>query len=318
MHNRCLDLAVLAAVAFVTNISVAAEPVLFQAEAKETITVTLDPETSAARTIQTNVNFHKLHLYLEGGEREFIARETITHNTLDSTDGETASAKVELHYKKPDGIFSAKADHSTFVDQASEVEFKSDHWTATIFNCCDAETFTQLFAYGDSKPFLQSNSKYAQVILPNAEMNRYVGVVLRVQTPTEEAEKTIFGNNNKALAVILYAAPGKPLQKLFLQPAEGKKEDDFPYHTMDVDLKSASSKDEDSYNEDLAISKVLTMWSQDTQPGQNRPETISGLTIIANFSGNEGDTETVSIPVVNDKFGKAKITGGNMRALSGN
>lgn len=282
---------------------------LFEGRATESMVVTVDPETGGAFTRQSAVNFHQLS-YLKAREEGMIARETIATDYLEGTEGGTSTATVALYYGHANKRYSAEPDHVTTVTAASEIQFNGDHWTATITGCCDSETFLQMFDYGKSVPFLYANSRYAQVNVPNAKVDRYMSVVLRAQTPEGPMNAAIFGKHDKAVAAILYGAPGMPMERLLLQARPGVGEDKLPYHTDTLTLKSVSSKDEDGFNEDKNVSKVLTLWSQDPTPPAPPPSSVSGFSIIATFGGNEGKPDTVVVPIEKDRFGKARVTGG--------
>lgn len=289
----------------------AEEEVLFSSSATESIVITRDKATGGANTRHVSVDYHQLFWRMPQ-KRDMIARETIITSTADNLEGTTGTAVVELFYKKAGDKYASKPDHVTTVSAASDVTFENDHWTATITGCCDSEPMVQLFAYGKDKPFLYSNSQYAHVYLPNADVSNYVGVVLRSQTASPELRQIIFGDNEKAVAAVLYASPEKPLQKLLLEPAEGVTGEDIPYHTMPLALQSSSAKDEDDgYNKNPKISQVLTMWSQDPVANKGK-KTDSVLSIIATLVSVDDTKTIITIPVENGKFQKPTISGNKL------
>ena len=282
---------------------------LFKDSSVESLQISPDAESGGAVIRKVAVNYHVLYYTMPGG-RDLIARETVRSNVVEASEGEQADATVDLFYRKKDQSYPQRPDHSTTVSEVSELKFNTDHWVGKTFGCCDAEPFLQLFGYGESKPFLYTNTKYAQINLPNANVNRYVGVVLRSQAPLDEWESAIFGSDKKALAAILYGAPGRPMQKLLLAPKKGVSEADAPYHTESLTLKAKNPKDEDGYNEDPNLSKVLTQWSRDVSPDNSGGDGVpGGFEIIAKFAGNDGKPETVTVPVEKDKLGKPRLSG---------
>lgn len=300
-----------AALASATIAAKAQEEVLFSSSATESIVITRDKATGGANTRQVSVNYHQLFWRMPQ-KLDMIARETLVTSTADNVEGTTGTAVVELFYKKAGDKYTSQPDHITTVSAASEVTFENDHWTATITGCCDSEPLVQLFAYGKDKPFLCSNGQYAQVYLPNADVSQYVGLVLRSQTASPELRKVIFGDNEKAVAAVLYASPEKPLQKLLLEPAEGVTGEDIPYHTMPLTLQSSSTKDEDDgYNKNPKISKVLTMWSQDPVANKGK-KTGSILSIIATLVSVDDTKTIITIPVENGQFQTPTISGNKL------
>ncbi len=283
-------------------------PTLFQGRSTESMIVTVDPESGSALTNHTAVNYHSL-AYMNSRKHGLIARETIQKKYLESSEGDYSTATVDLYYGHADKTYSPRPDHTTTVTDASKIHFNNEHWTATSRGCCDTESFLQMFAYGKSTPFFYANSRYAQVNVPNAQVDRYLSVVMRAHTPADPIESAIFGTNKKAVAAILYGGRGMPLSKLLIQPKEGASELEIPYHTDSLTLKSASPKDDDGYNEDPKVSQVLTLWSQDTIAPTPPPATLSGFSIIATFAGNDGKPERIEVPIEKDHFGKAILSG---------
>ncbi len=281
---------------------------LFQGRATESMVVTVDPESGSPLTHHISVNYHRL-AYMNSREHGLIARETIQQKYLESSEGDFTTATVELYYGHADKRFSLEPDHTTTVTDASKIHLNGEYWTATTRGCCDAESFLQMFAYGKNTPFFYANSRYAQVNVPNAQVDRYISVVMRSQTPADPIDSAIFGQNKKAVAAILYGAPGMAMRKLLLQAKPGVGERDLPYHTDTLTLKSASPKDDDGYNEDPNVSKILTLWSQDTIAPAPPPATLSGFSIIATFGGNDGKPVRIEVPIEKDRFGKARLTG---------
>lgn len=295
------------------------EKVLFANEAPEKVRVYISKETGMVTTQFTKVKFHDMRLF--NPDRRLIAKETIITEYGDGSEGETGKAKIEFYQATGDPNSSEftlpKTPTQTInIPDIMQVEFQSDHWSATTFGCCDAEPYTRLYAYGADSPFLRFNSGYSMVEVPNAQLNRYVGIVVRAQVPNDSAVAAIFGSNTKAVAAVTYAAPGKQLQKLLLQPKDGVKEEDIPYHTMGIKLLSDSPRDVPGYQEDKTDPEVLTMWSIDVHP-EKRDElkAVSGLTIQAEFAANDGTTDTVTIKVDDDKFGTPTVKSKTLEAV---
>jgi len=279
---------------------------LFSSAASESLKMEFDPETSGTVFNQVMVNYH----YLAGtrpGSRDLVARETITTQYSDALEGRESTGVVELFYRRPDGVFPNAVDNATTVTGGDELFFDFDHWTAKTWGCCDAEPFFRLYSFGQHTPFLYSHNQYAKIEVPNAELERYVGVVLKGQVPTEEQTRTIFGNHERAMAAIIYGAPGMPMQKILLEPRPGTPEQDFPYHTEPVKIKSAAKQDEYGYNDDRNVASVLTMWSLDPYQTKKKSSAISGVTIVATFVGEKN--QSVAVTINNDKFGAVKTSG---------
>lgn len=301
----------LACLASLATISPAAETTqtLFHNSATDSITVMRDPLSGATMVQKVSVDYHELS-YILPGQRSLIARETVKTGYSHAAEGQSARATIDLYFQKSDETYPSQPDNTVVVKEASQVKFNNDHWSAKITGCCDAEPLTQLFAYGETKPFLYANSQYAQVQLPATNINRYVGLILRSQILLEELEPEIFGDETKAVAAVLYGGPGQPMQKQLLYPKRGVDHFDIPYHTNTVVLKSPSPEDDhNGYNEDRNISGVLVLWSQETTVDNQTTGTMSGFEITAKFVATTDTSDTITIPVENDRLGTPKVSG---------
>ncbi len=305
---RLMALACFASLAAISSATETTQT-LFHSSATDSITVMRDPQTGAAMVQKVAVDYHELSLPLPG-QPSLIARETVETDYSYSVEGRSGKATVDLYFQKPDQTYPAQPDQTVVVKEASQVKFNSDHWSAKITACCDTEPLTQLFAYGDSKPFLYVHSQYAQVQLPASSINRYVGLVIRSQVILEEIEPEIFGDDKKAVAAVLYGGPGQPMQKQLLYPKRGVNQFDIPYHTNTVVLNSPSPQDNhDGYNDDRNISSILLLWSQDKTGDNNTTGTMTGFEITAKFVATTDISDTITIPVENDRLGAPTVTG---------
>lgn len=300
-----------ACLAGLASVSCAAETsqTLFHSSATDSITVMRDPLSGAAMVQKVAVDYHELS-YILPDQRSLIARETVKTGYSYAAEGLSGEATVDLFFQKPDESYPSQPDQTVVVKEASQVKFNNDHWSAKITGCCDTEPLTQLFAYGENKPFLYANSQYAQVQLPATNVNRYVGLVLRSSIILDELEPAIFGDDKKAVAAVLYGGPGQPMQKKFFYPKRGVDQMDIPYHTNTVVLKSPSSEDDhNGYNEDKNISSVLVLWSQEKTVDNVTTGTMSGFEITAKFVATSDVSDVITIPVENDRLGAPEVSG---------
>ena len=293
---------VLAAAGLAAALSAGAEP-LFEEQSKETIRVTRNKDGQTV-TEQQKVIYTPLAIYPQGERRRVIVRETYRTSQAEHLEGARSDATVDIFPADKDGRYPRSPGRSLEIPNVHEAKFLNDHWTALSYGCCDAETYGRLYTYEGGKPFLRYNGDYWQMEVPNSPMTRYAGFVLRDQVPGDAAEVAIFSGHPDAVACLAYAAPGKPLDSVFLKPAKGA-DSHAVQHSGPLEVRSKSPSDEVRAGE-----HSIQLWSLDGAVAANKDKTsMSGVIISASAWMGDGTTETLTVHVENDRFANVRMEG---------
>ena len=293
--------------------------ILFDAKADETIRVRLVGENSAdRRTVveRQKVAFHHLTLWgnkVGAPDHQVIAKETINEVVDQGREGVESKLRVELFFAPENlGKFSSKPTQTIEIPDAHEAQFEDGYWSATTLGCCDAEPYSRMYAYGADHPFLRYNEKFWKIEVPNAHgLDRYVGMVIRAHVPNEAAADAIFGKDKRAVAAISLAAPGKPLDTVFLVAKEGVDSDKLSLHTEKLEARGTGPKDEQN-----AEGRTATLWSLDGAEKSTAGATsVKGVMVEAGVYVDDGSTETLRVEIEGDKFVHAQVMGDKLKAV---
>ncbi len=299
--------------AFLTASSLAVPPsfaqTLFEEQSKETIKVTRGKDGQVV-TEQQRVIYTPQMVYLEKQPILQILRETYRTSQQSNLEGVRSDVRVDLFRPGKDGRYPPAPSHSIGIPNVHEVKFLDDHWKAMTFGCCDAEPYGRLYTYGGDKPFLRYNEEYWRMEVPNSPIARYAGFVLRDHVPGDAAEAAVFGEHPDAVACLAYAAPGKPLDSVYLEPRRGAEKKPG-LHSANFDVRSAYPRDEVR-----ADQHTVQLWSLDGAVDANKNKTaVSGVTITAGVFVDDGSTETLTVRVENDRFTDIRVEGKTLGAI---
>lgn len=171
-----------------------------------------------------------------------------------------------------------------------DLTFHPNYYLATLYGCCDTETYYEFYNYKSEVPFLKSNEKYFNIEIPNTPIDLFIGYNHEIIDTTKYiiAELTLSTLEGEINSVI------------FKTNNRQDFEDIMPYYTPSIELKSKSAKDV------IRDDEIITLWSLNFEKDLNA---ISGFSVKITFSGwDTGKKATYEIPIKNGRlFGNQTI-----------
>lgn len=279
---------------------------LFEDKEEETLKVSFDKSTEATVVEHNDVRYEVIRYVvgLAGDKKDVIAKAQIKNSVNYNREGSVSNLKVDLYYFDSSKQNSIKTADKTYeIPNASEVKFQNDVWEAITYGCCGAETYQRLYSYASDKPILRFNERFWKIVLPNHDSaRRYVGVLVKAET-VPNAMEAAFGAKPDADLSITYSSLSGKEQRAYFKLKTNKG-------VNTGDLRIESIHKEDSIEES---DNSINVWSADKKAAEGDKEKsdasqfISGLTIKADIFINDGDKQTIKIPIENDKLGKPEF-----------